>query len=429
MDTSQAKPEANRPMPDANAGRERTAAAKPTAARPRAQAEPVVQWQVRAGARGGQAKNVLASGASPVSQVVPHAQSALEEVWRGELLRSRQSDRQRFRGRRGQGVQRDRGGVVPPGVPGETAEAAPPAADGGRGQRLDYAPASGSEYARLDPGIVDDYGAAALRQKLKTTEEIYQPLLEKQQREWERFQQELRQKQRQASAQYYRPPTGTDLGSPGPAAAAQPAGAEQPSAGAGQTPDDAAAREAAFQRQLEAEQRLQMTRRELEGMDIQRQPERDDDERKFSERATKMTGRLAAAAQDANWPFYLVIALSVINDVFDIFDLGLLLGLDQVFDSLLFLMMLSARLFIRQGSGWITSKIAALVVEWIPLVGILPCWTIAAVYVWRRAVRMRQRRQGAAATAMAAGQAADADAASEVEEEPAYAEAGTSGAS
>lgn len=120
-------------------------------------------------------------------------------------------------------------------------------------------------------------------------------------------------------------------------------------------------------------------------------------QREIAERGRGVAKRLGAAAADHNWPYVLVVAVSMVNDAVDIFGLNLLLGLDQVFDVGSLSIMLGARLFIRQQEigwvGWGVSKVFVWFVEIVPLIGIVPTWTIAALYTWRYAVRRRRVRQ------------------------------------
>lgn len=163
--------------------------------------------------------------------------------------------------------------------------------------------------------------------------------------------------------------------------------------------------------------RRQMIQLRARGMSSQRRD-------KGVKQARAFSSKMQQLGQEANWPFMLVLVISVINDVMDIFSINLLLGLDQMFDLFSLTVMLGARLFIRQGSGWVASKIAAFLVEWVPFVGILPCWTIAAVYVWRRAVNLRRRRHAQEQAQLQAQQEAEYEqdlAMGEEQEEPSYA--------
>lgn len=150
------------------------------------------------------------------------------------------------------------------------------------------------------------------------------------------------------------------------------------------------------------------------------------EQRETAERGRRLSGQLTAAARDENWPYLLVIVVSIANDVLDIFDVNLLFGLDQVFDFLSFTVMLGARLFIRGSEigwlGWTASKVFAAAVEIIPLLGAVPTWTISALYVWQHAVRVRRtRQQQAAAQAAGALPGEGGDDKYEGEEEPSYA--------
>lgn len=197
----------------------------------------------------------------------------------------------------------------------------------------------------------------------------------------------------------------------------EPEPAEQPEAQK-LSPEEEAAQEAERQMQLQQEQAQSM--RDLERMGGRRNLGLNDDEMKrVAERGRGVAKRFSAAAEkDSDWPFIFVIVLSLINDVIDIFDVSLGLGLDQIFDFFMFALMLGARLFVRQQSGWVASKIASLIVEWIPFVGILPCWTIAAVYVYRRALRLRRQRQAQAARERQAEYAMMTEEQMEMAEEP-----------
>ena len=310
------------------------------------------------------------------------------------------------------------------------------------------------EKAGLDPGVFDSYGLADFRQKQKNFEEIDKPLMEEKQRDWENAQQEAR---RTMSTPSYSPPTptGEDLGGDRESAPQGSGGGGRPEAvsppaqmgAANRALQDArsyraqAAQSAQDYRlsdrplrgstaPSDSEQQLEdlakkeqtgnlseQEKEQLNNLRSSNQMERqaalakeatqarnvlgqyhtrkfsDKKMLRISERGRGLARRLGEAGQEANWPFMLVLVISVINDVFDILDVNLLFGLDQMFDVFSLVVMLGARLFIRQGSGWVASKVAAFLVEWVPFVGILPCWTIAAVYVWRRAVILRRRRQ------------------------------------
>ncbi|MDO8559804.1 MAG: hypothetical protein Q7S23_02080 [bacterium] len=122
-----------------------------------------------------------------------------------------------------------------------------------------------------------------------------------------------------------------------------------------------------------------------------------DNKQKVAAQGRSVAGFISEEAQNSDWPYLLVLALSIINDLVDIFDVNLGLGLDQLFDFACLALMLGARLFIKQHEigwmAWVASKLFTMLVEWIPVVGIIPTWTISALYVLSYARRQRKKRQ------------------------------------
>ncbi|MDD5110491.1 MAG: hypothetical protein PHI63_04745 [Patescibacteria group bacterium] len=135
--------------------------------------------------------------------------------------------------------------------------------------------------------------------------------------------------------------------------------------------------------------------------------------RRISEHGRGLSRRMAAAGRHSNAPYIFVLVLSVVNDLVDIFDISLFFPLDQIFDVCTLMLMLAARLFVREELGqqssswfeWIGTKIVTCLAEWTPVVGVLPMWTISAVWVWRRAVVRRRREQYRSAEEAAAERA------------------------
>ncbi|TSC76134.1 MAG: hypothetical protein G01um101431_996 [Parcubacteria group bacterium Gr01-1014_31] len=126
-----------------------------------------------------------------------------------------------------------------------------------------------------------------------------------------------------------------------------------------------------------------------------------DNKQKVAAQGRSVAGFISGAAQNSDWPYLLVLAVSIINDLVDIFDVSIGLGIDQLFDFACLALMLGARLFIKQHEigwmAWVASKLFTMLVEWIPIVGIIPTWTISALYVWSYARHQRKKRasQGA----------------------------------
>ena len=122
-----------------------------------------------------------------------------------------------------------------------------------------------------------------------------------------------------------------------------------------------------------------------------------DNKQKVAAQGRSVAGFISGAAQNSDWPYLLVLAVSIINDLVDVFDVSIGLGIDQLFDFACLALMLGARLFIKQHEigwmAWVASKLFTMLVEWIPIVGIIPTWTLSALYVWSYARRQRKKRQ------------------------------------
>jgi hypothetical protein len=114
----------------------------------------------------------------------------------------------------------------------------------------------------------------------------------------------------------------------------------------------------------------------------------------LARKAKGLKGRMVqAAATGSDWPYILAIIVCAIDDLIDMADISLFLGLDQLLDFILLLILAATKVFIRSQPGWWQIRIGIFIAELIPVVGILPLWTIASIYSWQKAKRMRQQQQ------------------------------------
>ena len=117
-----------------------------------------------------------------------------------------------------------------------------------------------------------------------------------------------------------------------------------------------------------------------------------------------IAGRMArSAAAGSDWPYILAIVVSVVDDMIDFADVSIGLGIDQLLDFIMLCLIVSTRLFIKNQPGWWQLRIAVFICELIPGVGILPLWSMTAIYSWQKAKRMRAA--GAYQSAVAEGEA------------------------
>ena len=86
-----------------------------------------------------------------------------------------------------------------------------------------------------------------------------------------------------------------------------------------------------------------------------------------------------SSEKGSDWPYWLAIIVSFADDFIDIADLSIGLGLDQILDFMAVLLIMSTRLFIKTQPSWFILRGFVFILEFIPGVGILPLWSIAAI--------------------------------------------------